>query len=54
MAISRDLQLLIAAVIGIAGVAGFLAFRGWLRFVVLIVGLAVAAYMLGLLPELKL
>jgi hypothetical protein len=54
MNLSRDFQLLIAVVAAIAGVAGALALRGWLRLLVLIAGLLIAAYLLGWLPKVRL
>jgi hypothetical protein len=51
MAIGRDLQLLTAVVVAILGVGGALAIRGPLRLVILLAGLLVAAYLLGLLPH---
>jgi hypothetical protein len=52
VAIARDLRLLIAAIAAIAGIGGGLALRGPIRFLVLLAGLLVAAYLLGLLPHL--
>ncbi|MGI8520003.1 MAG: hypothetical protein ACR2MC_05270 [Actinomycetota bacterium] len=50
MAITRDLQLLIAVVVAIAGVIGALAFRGIFRLLALVAGLLLAAYIVGWLP----
>ena len=52
MTISRDMQLLIAAVAAIAGIAGALILPNfWLRLIVLVVGLAIAAYVTGVLQQ---
>lgn len=50
MDISQGIQVTIAIVFAIIGVAGFLALRGWfVRIAVLIIGLFLAAYFLDLL-----
>lgn len=55
MNVVRDLQLLIGVVIVIAGVAAALIIRGLvLRLVVLAAALLIAAYVLGVLPPLRL
>jgi hypothetical protein len=52
--IARDLDLLVAVVIGIAALGAGLLLRGALRFVLLVVGLLIAAYVAGLLPGVRL
>jgi hypothetical protein len=53
MAIARDLQLVIAVMAAIAGIAGALILPGfWVRIVVLLAGLLIAAYIIGVLPQL--
>jgi len=54
MQIAVDSRLFVAVLLVILAVAGGLALRGWLRFVVLLVGLAVAAYFYGLIPTIRL
>lgn len=54
MPISGNLQLLVAMVVGILAIAGGLALRGPLRFVVLLGGLLLAAYLGGLLASIRL
>jgi hypothetical protein len=54
MQITGDLRLLAAVFAGILGIAGVLALRGPLRFLVLILGLLLAAYLAGLLPSIRL
>jgi len=50
MTISREIQLVIGIMAAILGIGGFLALRGWLvRIAVLIIGLFLAAYFLNLL-----
>ena len=50
MDIPKEIQLAIGILFGIIGVAGFLALRGWLlRIAILVIGLFVAAYFLDLL-----
>ncbi|HET6820272.1 MAG TPA: hypothetical protein VFH98_06930 [Candidatus Limnocylindria bacterium] len=52
MHLGRDIQLLLAALAAIAGVAGALILPNlWLRVIVLLVGLAIAAYITGLLQQ---
>jgi hypothetical protein len=51
--IVEDLDYLIAVVIALAGLGGFVLLRGVLRFVVLIAALLIAAYIFGLLPPLR-
>jgi hypothetical protein len=50
--ITRDFQLLIGVVAAIAGIGGALILPSfWLRLIVLIAGLLVAAYVTGLLQQ---
>jgi hypothetical protein len=52
MAIARDLQLVIAVIAAIAGIAGALILPGfWMRVIVLLAGLLIAAYVTGVLPQ---
>jgi len=51
VAITRDLQLLVAVIAAIAGVIGALVFRGIFRLLALAAGLLVAAYIVGWLPN---
>jgi hypothetical protein len=52
MAIGWDLRLLAAAIAAIAGAAGALVIPSlWLKVVVLLTGLLIAAYLLGWLPQ---
>jgi len=53
MNIVEDLDYLVAVVIAIAGLGGFVLLRGVLRFVVLIAALLIAAYIFGLLSPLR-
>jgi len=53
MPLSRDLQLLIAAVALIAGVSGALILPGfWLKAVVLVAGVLIACWVTGILQQL--
>jgi hypothetical protein len=53
MDLSREIELLVAVVIAIIGVAGFLVARSWLlRIVVLAGALLIAAWVAGILPPL--
>jgi hypothetical protein len=53
MAIARDLQMVIAVMAAIAGIAGALILPGfWMRVVALLAGLMIAAYITGMLPQL--
>ena len=52
MDLSGDFLLLFAIVAAIAGVAGALIVKGlWLKLAVLALGLVIAAYLAGLIPD---
>jgi hypothetical protein len=52
MASARDLQLVIAVMAAIAGIAGALILPGfWLRMSVLLAGLLIASYITGVLQQ---
>ena len=53
MQIALDTRLFVAVLAGILAVAGGLALRGPLRFLVLLGGLLVAAYFAGWLPPVR-